>query len=270
MKKLLIPVAVFCCFLVLGNPAKTLASDIQVMLKVVTGLVEMQVPGEETWTQIEDKTLLSFDDQVRTGPNGRARLLYSDSSMLKLKENTLAQIGRGELRVLVGQAWVRVIKKGTHFQVVTPTLIAGVKGTVFDVAVGPRGRSQVRTYSGLVAVEAGGEEVVLDPGYITHSDGGPPSAPAPFDSRKESRSWRFSKVDMLRDKVYPIPVGPFGRQGTAGTVKPVPSVVTGEMSYQEAFTQYKAVMAQYGADSPEALKARKVFQAVLQQYRQSE
>ena len=140
MKKLLIPVAVFCCFLVLGNPAKTLASDIQVMLKVVTGLVEMQVPGEETWTQIEDKTLLSFDDQVRTGPNGRARLLYSDSSMLKLKENTLAQIGRGELRVLVGQAWVRVIKKGTHFQVVTPTLIAGVKGTVlfsyFPLVVG--------------------------------------------------------------------------------------------------------------------------------------
>lgn len=280
MKRLFFSVALVCSALIVCNPMVAAGAETTIMLKVVCGVVEVQKHGTDTWDRVFDKALLVFDDSVRTRLGALARLLYYDSSMLKLKENTVVQIGSGELRVQVGEAWVRIIKKGTHFQVVTPTLIAGVKGTIFDVSVKEQGTSSVRTYNGLVAVNAGGEEVLISAGYATSSDGGVPSAPAHFNADEAAKSWRFSSVDKLREKVYPAPVGArMGRSlrvpggSTASqtvTPEPVETIIEADsmISYQEAFLLYKEALSEYGKGSPEAEAARKIFQQALRRDRQ--
>ncbi len=268
MKRFFLSGALFCGVLILISPVMADVSETTIMLKVVNGVVEVQKQGEETWNLVEEKALLGFDDQIRTNTGAQARLLYSDTSMLKLKEKTMVQIGRGELRVRVGEAWVRVIKKGTHFQVVTPTLIAGVKGTIFDVKVKQKGASSVRTYSGLVAVKAGGEEVILRPGYTTSADGGTPSSPKTFEAEKAAIGWRFSNVDILRDKIYLPPTSirtgriirvPNGSNKQVGVTFPGDSGI----SLEEAELRYKRAKIEFGESSDQSRTAKKILDQVI-------
>jgi hypothetical protein len=115
---------------------------------------------------------LNADDTIVTGENGRADLLIKDYGILKVgpgAELSLAKLSEKKATInLMSGDMVSLINRASsssEFSVVTPTAIAGVRGTAFLAGVS-RGKDKnlVRfaVLSGAVAVSSGGEEIFLE------------------------------------------------------------------------------------------------------------
>jgi hypothetical protein len=109
---------------------------------------------------------------VRTGPSGRAKLLFEDGSVLNLADDSRIRVTQflysaggdrvGLLELVRGtvRAWVtRLRAQRSRFEVQTPTAVAGVRGT--DYALRESGE-------GAVVVVFAGEVTVrsADPGIL--------------------------------------------------------------------------------------------------------
>ncbi|UCB44530.1 MAG: FecR domain-containing protein [Spirochaetota bacterium] len=77
-------------------------------------------------------------DIIRTGDRSEAEIEVKNYAIFHMKENTVIEINNivAKGRVKVKSGWfLGVIKKGKEFQVSTPTVLAGVRGTVLFVNV---------------------------------------------------------------------------------------------------------------------------------------
>ena len=98
-------------------------------------------------------------DTLVLGPATRLELRYPDNTLLRLDENSRMVLadrtpGKPEPSLLVGKAWANVKKigqGGTGFGVRTPTAVAAVRGTVFNID-GNADSSSVKLYEGKVEV----------------------------------------------------------------------------------------------------------------------
>lgn len=98
-------------------------------------------------------------DTLVLGPASRLELRYPDNTLLRLDENSRMVLadrtaGKPEPTLLMGKAWANVKKigqGGTGFGVRTPTAVAAVRGTVFNVD-GNADSSKVKLYEGKVEV----------------------------------------------------------------------------------------------------------------------
>ncbi|MBD3293432.1 MAG: hypothetical protein GF393_10945 [Armatimonadia bacterium] len=107
---------------------------------------------------------------VRTGTDGAVTLNWVDGSRIRLAPDTSIKVRKCSLNTSTkqttslfdldaGRIWVRVLSAlggKTKFEVRTPTATAGVRGTVFSVAVDDGGQTSVAVYEGEVAVDAEG------------------------------------------------------------------------------------------------------------------
>lgn len=103
-------------------------------------------------------------DRVETGPDGYLVFAMGNSAFL-VRQNTRLTVERGDtihtvsvLRMLTG-AIVSVWTRGTHRQIVTPTLTAGIRGTGVYTEVRPEegGRSYFCNCYGTVDLTAGND-----------------------------------------------------------------------------------------------------------------
>lgn len=98
-------------------------------------------------------------DTLVLGPATRLELRYPDNTLLRLDENSRMVLadrtpGKPEPSLLMGKAWANVKKigqGGTGFGVRTPTAVAAVRGTVFNVD-GNADSSNVKLFEGKVEV----------------------------------------------------------------------------------------------------------------------
>jgi hypothetical protein len=77
---------------------------------------------------------VSEGDVIRTGPDSAAEVEIKDFSIFHIKENTEVEIEDilTSPKVKVRKGWFLIIvRKDTPFEVDTPTVLAGVRGTVF-------------------------------------------------------------------------------------------------------------------------------------------
>jgi hypothetical protein len=77
---------------------------------------------------------VSEGDVIRTGPDSEADVEIKDFSIFHIKENTEVQIEDilTSPKVKVKKGWFLIIvRKDTTYEVDTPTVLAGVRGTVF-------------------------------------------------------------------------------------------------------------------------------------------
>ena len=139
-------------------------------------------------------------DVVRTGPSGRAKLLFEDGSVLNLGDDSRIRITQflytpggdrsGLLDLVRGtvRAWVtRLRAQRSGFKIQTPTAVAGVRGT--DYALRERGEGTVVVvFSGEVTVRSADPgisgECVAQAGMSCELRRGQPvgpAAPAPAD-----------------------------------------------------------------------------------------
>ena len=115
------------------------AADVS-RIEYVEGDVWVESAGQRTFADFG--TGLSPGDLVITGENGVAVIRVSESSQIKLRENTTVAVddvaGVGSVELRQGGLFARAqrVATGRAFEVRTPTVVAGVRGTDFFVAYG--------------------------------------------------------------------------------------------------------------------------------------
>ncbi len=138
----------------------------------VSGEVKIVRKGEET-TQVlpEDKRLVQAGDKLITGADGRLSLNWIDGTRIRMAPGSALTVQKCEaakgveravFRLDLGKVWVRVLRmlsQQDKFEIKTPTATAGVRGTIFAVAVTPDGTTDVSVYEGEVTVVSAGGEV---------------------------------------------------------------------------------------------------------------
>jgi hypothetical protein len=108
---------------------------------------------------------------VRTGGDGKATIIFFDSTVTRLSENTevtISELLASKANTTVsldqssGKTWNRVVKLSgiDTYEVGTPTGTATVRGTAFGVIVGA-GESDVLVSEGTVSTSAGGEQAAI-------------------------------------------------------------------------------------------------------------
>ncbi len=121
-------------------------------LQSVSGPVEVRLREEVEWKPATAGMELRPGDAIRTGSGGQATILFfGEGSRLDLSENSLLIIKillrepdtlgvKRLLALLSGSAWCEVddsvyTGENDSFEVVTPSVVAGVRGTRFYVSV---------------------------------------------------------------------------------------------------------------------------------------
>lgn len=147
MVKLNVPVCVCACLCVaiffmyfsICFPAAA-AEILTGKLSDVAGEVEVQKRGSAEWTRATSGMTVSPGDQINTGLNGRARLLFKNS-VTEIMPLTQFVVGRAfeddknvntELFLQIGKVVSNVdprSEKKNKFTVTTPTAVAGIRGT---------------------------------------------------------------------------------------------------------------------------------------------
>lgn len=123
---------------------------------------------------------LSWNDRIRTYPDGRVRINLDDGSILSLGSDSELRIVKHEastqqtaLELRYGRIRCRVAhltRAGGNFELQTPTAVAGVIGTDFGADSGERGLTRILCLEGSVRVRNVDPnypgEVVCRPGQI--------------------------------------------------------------------------------------------------------
>jgi len=150
--------------LVGGVSSVTSASDI--VLLDFKGQVEVRSVQMASWENVTSGTVLHLGDTIRTGRQSQAQIRF-ESGTISIYENTILELPTqpqhrrvgdepADLKnviLLKGQSLFKIFKERLNgrFEVTTPSLIAGVKGTTFRVFEA-EDRSGVVVSEGLVEV----------------------------------------------------------------------------------------------------------------------
>jgi hypothetical protein len=175
------------------------ASDKSIALVMkVTGDVQIKKAGTSKTGQLTFGTTLDNGDWIRTGTDGKVKLIFTDDkSLINLNPNTEVTINgtrddqaniAKRVNMEVGEIFAKVAKQRGTLEIATPTSVASVKGTDFWVVVDEDGTTYVVTLDGLVELlnRLTGQTVQVSQGQtgesgvdggvevtITHEDGVP-------------------------------------------------------------------------------------------------
>lgn len=109
--------------------------------------------------------ILASNDYIEVKHGGRAELMMSEGRVIRLDEVTGLRIGAltrdvqtrsviGKFKLLLGRLWGKVFKTQLHrkkeLYVATQTLVAGVRGTAYDMKLSPDHSTTIRVFEGEV------------------------------------------------------------------------------------------------------------------------
>lgn len=184
------------------------------------GEVLIQKGGEALWLPVEKDMPLEQGDHIKTGAKAFAEILVDDGSQIRLEENTeitlseLSADAQAKSITASVYLWVgrmlsnisRFAHSRSKFEVQTPTVVAGVRGTDFAVEVMDSKQTDVGVFDGEVGV-AGLDrqkrpmresEAVLGKGYQSSVFRNRPPAP-PVQLRERMLSFG-PQFEVLKNK----------------------------------------------------------------------
>lgn len=130
--------------------------------------------GANITTKENTKVVIKFADGSTTELASNAKLsldsmsLYSGGAMV----DTKLRLQKGQLETQANPQH----QNGNGMQVITPSAIAAVRGTKFRVSADQKATTQ-ETLDGQVALEASGQEVIVNQGYGSQAEFGKPPIP---------------------------------------------------------------------------------------------
>jgi hypothetical protein len=145
-------------------------------------------------------------ETVVTAPGARARLRFTDGSVIVLGENTELKISRyrvnGDERHVfldlvkgLARSVVSKMSPKSTFEIQTPTAVAAVRSTVFCVEQHADGKMETVVVEGSLAVTSRGAQIaraILEPGFgTTVAKDKAPIAP---------EIWEVSRIDAMRSR----------------------------------------------------------------------
>jgi FecR protein len=157
--------------------------------------------------------LTRVGDRITTGRQSSAVLAVdSGIATINVAELTTLQVqnlaiaaGGGRitrLSVPTGQARLQarpLTNRNSRLEISTPAGLAGVRGTVFGVAVGPEGKAGIATLEGAVAASAKGRTVNIQKGFASLVfPGDPPSPPKIIQENMKYELEKLSAIDATK------------------------------------------------------------------------
>ncbi|MHB8993751.1 MAG: FecR family protein [Armatimonadota bacterium] len=199
---LLILVAVICIFV-----GAVITQSVIILQRVAAvsdaqGPIQVKPRGQEEFVLLGDRARVNAGDVVKTGDKAGLVLSWLDGTRMRIGPNTVMTVLKCQINTVnnsettmfkldLGRVWIRVLKvlsQKSKFEVVTPTATAGVRGTVFSVAVSPEGKTTVSVVEGAVALEAAGKHSLVEKGHMsTASASGAQVQPL---AAEEDRLWQ--------------------------------------------------------------------------------
>jgi len=145
-KKILLILPIIAIICIIGFVWFTLTPEaVKAQLIIESGTVQVMHEGE-SWTSAKNGMLLYQSDSVKTANDTSASIVLFESSIIRLDSNTevaLQEIFQqaGETSVKIkqdsGRTWNTVLKISgiDDYEVQTPTTVASIRGTSFDVNI---------------------------------------------------------------------------------------------------------------------------------------
>ena len=147
----------------------------------VKGIVWLKQRGHADFGALADRERVAAGDTIKTGETAGLVLTWLDGTRMRIGPNSLMTVLKCQINTAskaettmfkldLGRVWVRVLKVLSHkskFEVITPTATAGVRGTVFSVAVDANGKTLVSVKEGAVALEGDGGQEMVEKGQMT-------------------------------------------------------------------------------------------------------
>jgi tetratricopeptide (TPR) repeat protein len=163
--------------------------------------------------------VLAPGDVVRTGPRSRAAILLSDDSQIKVNANstleitavmpplgrpTRAAVGPLEtiLNLLKGEVWSA--SHGRPFQIRTPAATATIRGTEFDLAIGPSNESRLAVLEGAVEFRNPQGSVVVRAGEEATAKVGEPPSKTLLLKPLDAVQWSLYYPGIVSFRDYPL------------------------------------------------------------------
>ncbi len=136
------------------------------VITYLEGQVEVKRTGDPDWIPAQPNMILSEKDQLKVGGASRAELILDNQTVMRLSPNThltiekleedpRAQKEETQVGLRLGTLWTKVAKlfsRSSRYDVSTPTAIAGVQGTTFQIALTSDQTTQVQVFQGVVNV----------------------------------------------------------------------------------------------------------------------
>ena len=128
-------------------------------------IVSLEGKGEYRETQQLDWKVAKINQQVfpsnlvRTGDLSKMALLFPDRTQIRLAQNSVLQIkevsqGKDQKTILnlnAGRSWMQSKTSPGGLEMQTPTALASIRGTDWEIVVEPDGRSTLTVFSGEAA-----------------------------------------------------------------------------------------------------------------------
>ena len=172
----------------------------------VIGNVEI-FKTNQGWIPASNGDTLTLEDKIRTGETARAELEYDDGTILRMKSGCELVLLENSIKLSFGDTWIKAVKRGTRFKVITPTAVAGVKGTIFEVDVTrDNGETRVAVFNGIVEVSAMNTRILLfSARQTTIRHGQPPEKAVYFDKWRQQKTWADNLWKPEKQELKPKP-----------------------------------------------------------------
>lgn len=214
--------------------AKELEREAKVIF--VKGDANVLKAGNKVWTAAKEGILLADGDTVKTGKGSAVELSFDkeNKNMVRLEESSIAilrgkmlkqiELPQGRIRSLV-----KNLKKEASFEIKTPTVVAGARGSGWDVDSSEK-RDNVKAFEDEIFVQSydqrgkmikeiyvrEGWEVAIDrfqaPGELMELTG---------SDRNDWNSWR----EDLNDRTQPSGAGEGDRSGNFNNAQTIDQAV---------------------------------------------
>ncbi|MEW6203078.1 MAG: FecR domain-containing protein [bacterium] len=165
---------------------------IKATISKIKGDVQVKIMADMQWKAATDGMKVGEGAEIKAGENSEAFLTWSKGNIVKILPLTAMKIESlqedekktsSNLTLASGNLFARVAKlksSDSSFKIKTPTALAGVRGTAFDVTP-----SNIAVVEGTIVVEAGGQEIEVTEGMMVAIEiGMPPSLPEAIPPEK--------------------------------------------------------------------------------------
>jgi hypothetical protein len=190
----------------------------------IVGQVMIKSKEEKQWRVASIGMLLFEGDNIRTNETSRATIVFADGAKLRMNVNTDLIIKRKKkfdlfynfIDMVVGEIRANVFKKDVDFEVKTPSAIAAVRGTEFNLKA-KEDETILIVYSGKIEFFNEFGKVLVEISQMSIAKLGQiPSQPVTIDLKKIP-DWTKEKTSMNNLQI--IPESPLIEKGKAINLK---------------------------------------------------
>jgi len=194
----------------------------QAQVTFLLGKAEVLPKGETSWRVLQVGSLISRDDEVRTGEKARIEIQLPDRSILRFDQRTTfkmkalffdAQEGSRDMKMemVAGKTWANVRKafgSKRTFEVASANAVAGVRDTIWRMNVAEDRTTLIRVYEGVVEVY----NPFVKPDYKPEEEGfkaprevkGPQEVPPPYREVSKEEWEKIVLTQMMQVIVPPV------------------------------------------------------------------